>query len=49
MEVVRSVTGVPIRLTGERWTHIVSEVARRLVALLDKLTADELVNQTLYI
>jgi hypothetical protein len=37
MEIVRSINGVPIRLTGERWTHIVEshdELAGRMSEVL---------------
>ena len=40
MEIVRSVGGVPIRLTGERWTHIVEnhdEIAGHLDDVLDAI------------
>ena len=40
MEKVRSIAGVPIRLTGERWTHIVEnhdEMAGRLDDVLEAI------------
>ena len=40
MEIVRSIGGVPIRLTGERWTHIVEnhdEMAGRLDDVLETI------------
>ena len=48
METVRSVRGVPIRLTGERWTHIVEnhdELAGRMDEVLDTIAEPEWVSR----
>jgi hypothetical protein len=40
VEIVRSVNGVPIRLTGERWSHIVEnndDLAGRMDEVLDTI------------
>ena len=44
METVRSVNGVPVRLTGERWAHIVEahdEMAGRINEVLETVAEPE--------
>lgn len=48
METIKSVRGVPIRLTAERWTHIVEnhdELAGRMDDVLDALNSPDWVSK----